>query len=217
MQISDFQPFLSDERILDAIVNNDLNTIYSSLYPYLRKIRGGVDSTHVGKFTQLLLDSEIITLFGNLDIIPMGMFSNTPISDIKLPDSIKEIGSEAFSACVNLSTVEIPGSVKEISRQAFVNSGLTEVKLNEGLVEIGDTAFAVTPLKHVTIPASVKIIQTSFLFSEVQSVEFLGNSALDVLDLGIRNDTKIIIPHDADALYNQLRKSVMKNIIRKGR
>lgn len=73
--------------------------------------------------------------------------------------------------------------------------------MNEGLVEIGDTAFAVTPLKHVAIPASVKIIQTSFLFSEVQSVEFLGNSALDLLDLGLRNDTKIIIPHDADALY----------------
>lgn len=74
--------------------------------------------------------------------------------------------------------------------------------MNEGLVEIGDTAFALTALQHVTIPASVKIIQTSFLFSEVQSVEFLGNSALDVLDLGLRKDTKIIIPHDADALYN---------------
>lgn len=97
-------------------MNNDLKAIYSSLYVYLKKIRGGVQSPDVGKFTQLLLDSEIITLFGNLDIIPMGMFSNTPISDIKLPDSIKEIGSEAFSACVNLSTIEIPASVREISR-----------------------------------------------------------------------------------------------------
>lgn len=217
MQISDFQTFLSNEEILDAIANNDLKTVYSNLYLYVRQKRGRIEFTDVGKFTQLLLDSNVITLFGNLDIIPAGMFSSTPISDIKLPNSITEIGSEAFSACVNLSTIEIPASVKKISREAFVNSGLTEVKLNEGLVEIGDTAFAVTPLTHVTIPASVKIIENSFLFSKIQSVEFLGNSAFDVLDLGLRNDTQIIIPHDADALYKQLRKNVMKNIIRRGR
>ena len=65
-------------------------------------------------------------------------FADSTISSVTIPNSVKTIGSWAFSGCVNLRTVTLPASVTEIGEGVF--GGCTN-------------------LTSVRIPASVKTIQ----------------------------------------------------------
>lgn len=87
---------------------------------------------------------------------------NTKIKTIKLGKYIKQIDSNAFSNCKNLTKVTIPASVTKIGKKAFYNcKKLTTVSLSSKskITEIGDSAFYnCTKLKKITIPAKVKKI-----------------------------------------------------------
>lgn len=80
---------------------------------------------------------------------------------VTIPDSVKEIGSGAFSKLTGLKKIVIPGTVKKISSSAFAfNSTLEEVVLEEGIREIGDQAFnGCTKLRTVKLPQSLKTIE----------------------------------------------------------
>jgi len=66
--------------------------------------------------------------------------TNTLISGCKntnIPQDIKKIGIGAFSE-TKISSITIPSSVKEIENRAFENcSNLSKITLNEGLEKIG--------------------------------------------------------------------------------
>ncbi|MBO6052205.1 MAG: leucine-rich repeat domain-containing protein, partial [Clostridia bacterium] len=48
-------------------------------------------------------------------------FSETHLKKVKLPDSVKTIGANAFSKCENLESVTIPSSVTSIKYEAFAD------------------------------------------------------------------------------------------------
>ena len=75
-------------------------------------------------------------------------FADSTISSVTIPNSVKTIGSWAFSGCVNLRTVTLPASVTEIGEGVF--GGCTN-------------------LTSVRIPASVKTIQ-KWTFAECESL-----------------------------------------------
>lgn len=64
--------------------------------------------------------------------------------ELKLPNTLKEIGSYCFSGCSKLTgTLVIPSSVSLIDDYAFSNcTGFTDLSLTEGLEWIGDSAFS---------------------------------------------------------------------------
>ena len=87
--------------------------------------------------------------------------TNTLISGCKntnIPQDIKKIGIGAFSE-TKISSITIPSSVKEIENRAFENcSNLSKITLNEGLEKIGWNSFERTKISSITIPSSVKEI-----------------------------------------------------------
>ncbi len=109
------------------------------------------------------------------------------LTEITIPETVKEIGEYAFHDCELLITVTIPGSVTTIGNYAFWSCDkLTQVILNTGLQTIGIDAFTTCPrLRSVTIPNSVTTIGSSaFSFcSSLQEVtvgtgvKTIGNSA----------------------------------------
>jgi len=79
-----------------------------------------------------------------------------------IPDTINAlpvatIGSNAFQACFNLTSITIPSSVTNIGNWAFASCfNLTSVTMFDGIVSLGNYAFYRCPnLSGITIPDSV--------------------------------------------------------------
>ena len=77
-----------------------------------------------------------------------------------IPNSVKEIGFDAFKDCASLTTIDIPNSVTKIGGSAFSGcTGLTNITIPQSVTEIEWGAFSeCTSLTSVTIPNSVTTI-----------------------------------------------------------
>ena len=80
------------------------------------------------------------------------------IISIKLPESLQSIGVSAFEDTTSLTAIELPQNVKVVKEKAFYGSGVSSVKLNDGLTQIGASAFRNTSISEVVIPNTVKEI-----------------------------------------------------------
>lgn len=112
-----------------------------------------------------------------------GVFREMGITHIKIPESVKTIGKNAFFGCQDLASVIIPRSVTNIEEEAFCEcsslkeitipssvkvigaysfrdcKGLVEITVENGVESIGVGAFAgCTALSEVNIPESVTAI-----------------------------------------------------------
>ncbi len=105
-----------------------------------------------------ILDMENV----NLEALPADTFRNkTSLTSVKLPKTLKKIGSYAFSGCSGLTSVTIPDSVTLIGDRAFQDcSSLTSVTIPDSVTEICYCAFSgCRSLTSVTIGNSVKYIE----------------------------------------------------------
>lgn len=82
-------------------------------------------------------------------------FSNSSLSEIILPDTLKVINEYSFLDAKKLEKITVPSSVRLIGYSAFSGSGIKEVILSEGLEEIESSAFEKTDIKELYIPDSV--------------------------------------------------------------
>ena len=75
-----------------------------------------------------------------------------------IPESITRIGADAFWGRWGLETINIPNSVKEIGSHAFSWCFLNEITLPSELEVLEEGAFASTDLQSIILPASLKTI-----------------------------------------------------------
>lgn len=100
---------------------------------------------------------------------------------IVIPEGTTEIGKSAFNGIASLSSVSFPKSLRKVDDCAFLYCMIENLKLNQGLEFIGNSAFGLrTELVEevLDIPASVKYIGPSaFNFRRYQDVYFHGEKA----------------------------------------
>lgn len=91
---------------------------------------------------------------------------------IELPNSLCYIGEYAFEYCDQLKTVSIPDSVTWIAEQAFVDcSGLGSVSLSNNLTIISDgTFYGCENLREIVIPDGVEEID-AFAFGDCRNLQ----------------------------------------------
>ena len=89
------------------------------------------------------------------------------VADVTFNEGLEEIGEKAFYRNTGITQLIFPSTLKVIGDHAFFGDvdetpqgTLQKAVLNEGLIEIGDSAFACQYLKDTfTIPTTVKIIK----------------------------------------------------------
>lgn len=87
-----------------------------------------------------------------------------------IPSSVKEIGPYAFAYMNNLKSVKVPSSVRTIKRGAFAGcTNLSSITIEPGVTLIEGTAFAGTAITSITLPNTVKDLQT-YAFSECKKL-----------------------------------------------
>ncbi len=89
-----------------------------------------------------------------------GGYNRNGLTSVTIPNSVTNIGNDAFCECTGLTSITIPDSVTSIDSQAFERcSGLKSIKIGNSVTSIGEDAFCGCPgLTSVMIPESVKKI-----------------------------------------------------------
>ncbi len=75
------------------------------------------------------------------------------LESIEIPDTVEKIGEYAFSYCTNLSNIKIPSNLKLIEKGLFyVCKNLKDIEIPESVEQIGIYAFADTAISEINIP-----------------------------------------------------------------
>lgn len=93
-------------------------------------------------------------------VIPNYTFANmTKLTSVTLPDSISEIGFQAFQKCTGLSEITLPSGLTKIGESAFEGSALHKVDFSKctALTTIGEKSFKRCSISSIEIPDTVPL------------------------------------------------------------
>ena len=103
-----------------------------------------------------------IILPQNLTKIGISCFDGASIKQITIPDTVTEIGENAFNYCEQLALITLPSGLQKISSRMLAGCmSLTSITIPASVTEIGSQAFAESGLTSITIPSTVTMLGSS--------------------------------------------------------
>ena len=102
----------------------------------------------------------------------------TKLENVRLPESLRKIGVNAFCGCMALMHMDIPAGVNEIASGAFRGcKSLQTLTLPEGMAELPNSIFMrCSSLKSIKLPSSLRKIGRS-AFYECSSLTMINFAA----------------------------------------
>ena len=140
-----------------------------------------------------------VSLGNNIRVLEQYSFSGTEkLTSIELPTNLETIEIFAFgqynlSDFCGLKKLECPSGLKNIRLEAFSGCKLEEVRFNEGIEELGISAFNVEFLKDIYCPTFIEA------GSQYSGAFFLGpdrESRPSAWNKSYWEKTKVHVPHD---------------------
>ena len=80
-----------------------------------------------------------------------------------------DLGSRSFAYCRKLKSINLPTTITVIPQDTFNGCAFTEFTLHEGIEEIGRSAFNDCKLQSITLPSTLKIID-SYAFCNLRNM-----------------------------------------------
>ncbi|MDE7121740.1 MAG: leucine-rich repeat domain-containing protein [Oscillospiraceae bacterium] len=123
-----------------------------------------------------------VTIEGNnLKIIGDNAFAgDDSLISIDLPDSVTEIGSEAF-AYTSLTSIDLPENLETIGDDAFHGTNISSIILPENLTYVGAGNYSSSPVLSLVIPSTVTGISNYIMVNyweggdtDISNVYYLG-------------------------------------------
>ncbi len=143
-------------------------------------VSGGLFSTETEKFESVDLPQKLVTIGDNafrdsglkdiqfpntLESIGVSAFQSNELTAVVLPDSITLLGDGVFATNPSLERIILSKGLTEIPNAAFACSDATHYMTNlesidipEGIVTIGNRAFAGNNFHDITLPSTVKTV-----------------------------------------------------------
>ncbi len=131
----------------------------------------------IANLTEVTFGEEVKT-------IPAYAFYNAiGLKKLIFKGSMETIGECAFSGCSSLMNFDLGSDIKKIGRNAFSDSGITEIVIHSDLENAGDdygSAFANSNIKKITFSEKVNAIPDNALTyaSNVEQVYFLNKNCI---------------------------------------
>ncbi len=162
VEIIGSQAFYENEQLQEIKLPETLCNIENQAFQYCSKIKRislPKSVCQIGEecFYGCESLSEVLSL-GSVSIIPKKAFMGCDIQQLCLPESLLEIGDNAFNSNDNLKFLVLPENVERIGDSCFAYCLITEISLNDKLVDIGDFCFFHCPIDKIEIPSSVRRI-----------------------------------------------------------
>lgn len=175
---------------------------WSSLKDEVEKVVINEGVTNVGKHAFLSFSKlKDVKIASTVEIIDVAAFEEcTALTEITLPEGLKEFGEEAFYGCSSLTSISIPknvtylpgyifqgceslkhidlGNVKEFGAQAFQYCGFETFEIPEGTKTLSENMFfSCRNIKYIEVPASVEVVEYgAFYYCEMDTIKFLGDT-----------------------------------------
>lgn len=114
-----------------------------------------------------LVESKITSEKVEKMVLPSNVLGNyyPDITTVTIPEGYDRLGDNAFFNRVKISTFHLPSTLTLIGNAAFKNcAALTNIKLNNGLQNIGKEAFTGTKLTSIDFPSSLRMIDDAAFF-----------------------------------------------------
>lgn len=105
---------------------------------------------------------------GTVAIAAKALLRHPSIERAWLPDGVNTVGESAFRSCKRLKRVELPNSLTEIGPEAFADTTLESIRIPPNLSSIGDFALAITGtrkigpepvLRHIEVDPDNKVFE----------------------------------------------------------
>lgn len=146
---------VTDEDIADRI-EDSFGVIYSKDGKKLLKGSHSVTDYKVKEGVNIICDRA----FGS------DLFHVPSLRSIKIPDSVTDIGYNAFYFCDYLQSIEIPDGVSSIEFGTFFHcSSLSQVAIPKSVTRIDEYAFGkCSSLSHITLPEDINFISQNAFF-----------------------------------------------------
>ncbi len=129
-----------------------------------------------------------ITIPEGVKDIGSGAFVECNLVSVKIPNGLTIIKKSVFANCSNLVSVRIPESVTRIEDYAFVGCKFTNIIIPDGVTYIGYNAFGYCQeLQEITIPQNVIFVGWN-AFADCDNLHVVYWNAINCKYAGDRND-----------------------------
>ena len=141
--------------------------------------------TKNGEFLKYSAKKKHVVIPSGIKTIGRSAFSGELITSVTFPGTVKKIDKGAFFRCRNLKTVEIPDSVVQIGCEAFANCpAYAEITLPERLKSLENSIFTandfiITDGKLIDYQGDLRNVVIPKGVTEIGDAVFYGNSVME--------------------------------------